>query len=36
MRQASVRAALIEGEKSGDPRPFDVSAFKIRILKPRP
>jgi antitoxin ParD1/3/4 len=27
----AIRAALIEGENSGAPRPFDVSAFKERM-----
>ena len=27
----AVRAALIEGETSGEPRPFDAGAFKQRI-----
>lgn len=27
----AVRAALIEGEASGEPRPFDASAFKQRM-----
>ena len=27
-----IRAALMEGEASGEPRPFDASAFKQRIL----
>ncbi|MBC7503306.1 MAG: type II toxin-antitoxin system ParD family antitoxin [Herminiimonas sp.] len=31
----AVRAALIEGEVSGEPRPFDVGAFKQRMLAPR-
>jgi antitoxin ParD1/3/4 len=26
-----IRAALIEGENSGEPQPFDVSAFKERM-----
>lgn len=26
-----IRAALIEGEASGEPRPFDVGAFKQRM-----
>ena len=33
-RQADVdaiRAALIEGENSGEPKPFDVGAFKRKI-----
>ena len=30
----AVRAALIEGEVSGEPRPFDVGAFKQRMLAP--
>ena len=28
----SIRAALIEGENSGEPRPFDAGAFKQRML----
>lgn len=28
----SIRAALIEGENSGEPRPFDAGAFKRRML----
>ena len=28
----SIRAALIEGEASGEPRPFDAGAFKQRML----
>ena len=31
----AVRAALIEGEVSGEPRPFDAGAFKQRMLVPR-
>ena len=27
----AIRAALIEGEQSGDARPFDLSAFKQRM-----
>ena len=27
----AVRAALIEGEASGEPKPFDVAAFKQRM-----
>ena len=27
----AVRAALIEGEESGAPQPFDVQAFKARM-----
>jgi antitoxin ParD1/3/4 len=27
-----IRAALIEGETSGEPRPFDANAFKQRML----
>lgn len=27
----AIRAALIEGENSGEPRPFDVAAFKQRM-----
>ncbi|WP_308922294.1 type II toxin-antitoxin system ParD family antitoxin [Janthinobacterium sp. J1-1] len=27
-----IRAALMEGEASGEPRPFDASAFKQRML----
>jgi antitoxin ParD1/3/4 len=30
----AVRAALIEGEVSGEPRPFDAGAFKQRMLVP--
>jgi antitoxin ParD1/3/4 len=29
----AIRAALIEGEASGDPQPFDASAFKLRMRK---
>jgi antitoxin ParD1/3/4 len=28
----AIRAALIEGEASGEPRPFDAGAFKKRML----
>ncbi len=28
----SIRAALIEGEASGEPMPFDASAFKQKML----
>ena len=28
----SIRAALIEGEASGEPKPFDAGAFKQRML----
>ena len=28
----AIRAALIEGEASGEPAPFDVAAFKQRML----
>jgi antitoxin ParD1/3/4 len=28
----AVRAALIEGETSGEPKPFDAGAFKQRML----
>ena len=28
----AIRAALIEGEASGEPTPFDVAAFKRRML----
>jgi antitoxin ParD1/3/4 len=31
----AVRAALIDGEASGDPRPFDADAFKQRMLAAR-
>jgi antitoxin ParD1/3/4 len=31
----AIRAALIEGESSGEPRPFDVGAFKQRMLTAR-
>jgi len=27
----AIRAALIEGESSGEPRPFDAAAFKQRM-----
>lgn len=27
----AVRAALIEGENSGEPKPFDLKAFKARV-----
>jgi len=30
----AVRAALIEGEASGEPKPFDAGAFKQRMLVP--
>jgi antitoxin ParD1/3/4 len=30
----AVRAALIEGEASGEPRHFDTGAFKQRMLAP--
>ena len=30
-----IRAALIEGEASGEPRPFDSAKFKHRILNSR-
>lgn len=29
----AIRQALIEGEESGEPRPFDVAAFKRRVRK---
>lgn len=29
----TIRAALIEGEQSGEPEPFDFAAFKQRKLK---
>ncbi|OEZ60594.1 type II toxin-antitoxin system ParD family antitoxin [Duganella sp. HH105] len=29
----AIRAALMEGESSGEPRPFDASAFKQRMLR---
>lgn len=28
----AIRAALIEGEASGEPRPFDAGAFKRKML----
>lgn len=28
----AIRAALMEGESSGEPHPFDASAFKQRML----
>ena len=28
----TIRAALIEGESSGEPKPFDAGAFKQRML----
>lgn len=31
-RLDAVRAALVEGENSGTPQPFDVQAFKSRML----
>lgn len=31
----TIRAALIEGESSGEPRPFDASTFKQRMLAAR-
>lgn len=31
----SVRAALLEGEASGEPRPFDAGAFRQRMLASR-
>lgn len=34
-RRGAIRAALIEGEQSGEPRPFDPVAFKKRVLKRR-
>jgi antitoxin ParD1/3/4 len=34
-RREAVRAALVEGELSGEPRPFDPIAFKKRVLKRR-
>lgn len=34
-RRESIRAALIEGEKSGEPRPLDTRAFKKRVLGAR-
>ena len=30
----AVRAALVEGEVSGEPGPFDAGAFKQRMLAP--
>jgi antitoxin ParD1/3/4 len=30
----TVRAALLEGEASGEPSPFDAGAFKQRMLAP--
>ena len=32
MELEAVRAALIEGESSGPPQPFDLDAFKQRML----
>lgn len=32
MELETIRAALIEGEASGEPRPFDLNAFKQRML----
>lgn len=29
----AIRAALIEGENSGTPEPFDVQAFKTRMMR---
>jgi antitoxin ParD1/3/4 len=31
----TIRAALIEGEGSGEPKPFDAGAFKQRMLTAR-
>lgn len=31
----SIRAALVEGEASGEPASFDVAAFKQRMIAPR-
>ena len=31
----AIRAALIEGEASGEPRPFDADAFKQKMLAAR-
>lgn len=31
----AIRAALVEGEASGEPASFDVAAFKQRMLAPR-
>ncbi|MFZ3041190.1 MAG: type II toxin-antitoxin system ParD family antitoxin [Thiobacillus sp.] len=31
----AIRAALIEGEASGEPRPFDAGAFKQKMLAAR-
>lgn len=31
----AIRAALIEGEASGEPRPFDAGAFKQKMLDAR-
>lgn len=31
----AIRTALIEGEASGEPRPFDVNAFKQRMRASR-
>ncbi|WP_342116662.1 type II toxin-antitoxin system ParD family antitoxin [Pseudoduganella sp. OTU4001] len=28
----AIRAALLEGESSGEPRPFDVGAFKQKMM----
>lgn len=29
----AIRAALIEGERSGEPKPFDVDSFKQRMKR---
>lgn len=30
---AAIRAALVEAEQSGEPKPFDIAAFKQRMAK---
>lgn len=35
-RIEAIRAALIEGEASGEPRPFDLDAFIQKQLKTQP
>lgn len=30
---AAIRAALVEAEQSGEPKPFDIAAFKKRMAK---
>jgi antitoxin ParD1/3/4 len=33
MRMAALRAALIEGEDSGEPQPFDVEQFLVEMAE---